>query len=98
MVASASRIVVQVNPETRKLMVDKARRLGISVPELMRRGALAYERETAEDELGALADRAKDAAERAGASIDEALAFIEASNRRIVAIEGLGTALGSRSR
>ena len=39
------------------------------------------------EELGALADAAKRAAERASASIDSALEFIAASNKRIAALE-----------
>jgi hypothetical protein len=62
--------------------------LGIS--ELMRRGAVAYQPEAADAELAALAKAAETAAERAGAAIDEALAFIEASNRRIAALEASG--------
>jgi hypothetical protein len=37
--------------------------------------------------LAALADAAKGAADRAGIAIDDALAFIDASNQRIAAIE-----------
>jgi hypothetical protein len=40
-----------------------------------------------ERELGALADAAAKPAARAGAAIDDALAFIEKSNRRIAALE-----------
>ncbi len=39
------------------------------------------------EKLGALADSAKAAAERAGAAIDDALDFIAASNLRIDAME-----------
>lgn len=38
-------------------------------------------------ELGALADAAKASADRACAAVDDALDFIEASNRRIRAME-----------
>jgi hypothetical protein len=53
----------------------------------MRRGAFAYETDEADAELGALADAAKAAAERAGAAIDDALGFIDASNKRIATME-----------
>lgn len=59
----------------------------LPISELMRRGATAYRSVEADEELGALADAAKAAAERAGRSIDDALAFIEASNKRIAALE-----------
>jgi hypothetical protein len=54
---------------------------------LVRRGAAAYESERADEELGAPADAARTAADRAGAAIDDSLAFIEASNARIPAME-----------
>jgi len=53
----------------------------------MRRAAFAYESDEAGSELAALADAAREASERAGAAIDDALAFIEASNQRIAAME-----------
>ena len=40
-----------------------------------------------DQELDALADAAKAAADRAGAAIDDALDFITASNKRIAAME-----------
>ena len=41
----------------------------------------------ADKELGTLADAAKAAAGRASALIDDALAFVDASNERIAAME-----------
>jgi hypothetical protein len=87
MAAAVERIVVQATAEEKKAIAAKAKRLGLPISELMRRGATAYESAQADEELGALADAARDAAERAGASIDSALEFIEASNARIAALE-----------
>lgn len=90
MAAAVERIVVQATAQEKQAIVGKARRLGLPVAELMRRGAAAYAAgglEQADAELGALADAARAAAERAAASIDDALDFIEASNRRIAALE-----------
>lgn len=61
----------------------KARTLGLSVSELMRRGATAYESPAAEEELATLADQTAEAALRASSYIDDALAFIDASNQRM---------------
>ena len=74
----------------------KAKRLGMPLSELMRRGASAYQTTQSDDELGALADAAKAAAERASASIDDTLAFIAASNKRIAALEAKARAKQSR--
>jgi hypothetical protein len=87
MATAVERIVVQATPREKKAIAAKAKRLGLPISELMRRGATAYQAAGADEELGALADAAKDAAERAGASIDRALEFIEASNKRIAALE-----------
>jgi hypothetical protein len=92
MAAAVDRIVVQATPQEKKAITAKARRLGLPISELMRRGAAAYQSPEADEELAALADAAKAAAERAGASIDDAMAFIEASNRRIEALEREGAA------
>jgi hypothetical protein len=87
MANAAERIVVQATLREKKAIVAKAKKLGLPISELMRRGAVAYESASADEELGLLADSAKAAADRATATIDDALAFIEASNRRIAAME-----------
>jgi hypothetical protein len=81
------RIVVQATPQEKKAIVAKAKRLGLPVSELMRRGAAAYDSTEARQQLGELADAAKAAADRAAASIDAALEFIAASDQRIAVLE-----------
>lgn len=98
METAAERIVVQATPQEKKAIVAKAKRLGLPISELMRRGAVAYESAAADEELGQLADSAKAAADRASESIDDALAFIEASNRRIAAMERKASAGASKLR
>jgi hypothetical protein len=87
MAGAVERIVVQATARDKKAIAAKARKLALPVSELMRRGAFAYELQRADEELVALADAARTAADRAGESIDDALDFIEASNRRIAAME-----------
>jgi hypothetical protein len=81
------RIVVQATPGDKKAIAAKARKLSLPISELMRRGAFAYNSAPADEALLALADAARTAADRAGASIDEALDFIAASDKRIAAME-----------
>jgi hypothetical protein len=81
------RIVVQATPQEKKAIMVKAKKLGLPVAELMRRGAEAYESAEADEELGVLADLARTASERASHAIDDVLAFVEASNKRIAAME-----------
>lgn len=87
MAAAVERIVVQATAQDKKAIAAKAKKLDLPVAELMRRGAFAYASEAMDQELDALADAAKAAAERAGAAIDDALDFIAASNKRIAAME-----------
>lgn len=87
MAAANLRIVVQATAQDKKSIVAKAKKLALPVSELMRRGAFAYESAEADSEMCALADAAKDAADRAGAAIEDALDFIDASNKRIAAME-----------
>ena len=87
MTAAVERIVVQATAQEKRAIVAKAKKLGLATSELMRRGATAYETADADEKLGTLADAAKAAADRACASIDDSLAFITASNRRIAAME-----------
>jgi hypothetical protein len=94
---AVERIVVQVTPQDKKAVAAKARRLDLPVSELMRRGAFAYQADQADAELAALADAAKAAADRAVGAIDDALRFIEASNRRIDALQPPAQGAASRS-
>ena len=87
MAAATERIVVQATAQDKKAIAAKARRLALPVSELMRRGAFAYQSSEADADLATLADAAKVAAERAAVSIDDAIDFIEASNRRIAAMD-----------
>jgi len=87
MATAIARIVVQATVQDKKAIAAKAKRLNMAISELMRRGAFAYEPSEADAELGALADSARAAADRAAGAIDEALAFIAASNERIAAME-----------
>ena len=87
MTAAVERIVVQTTAQEKKAIAAKAKKLGLPISELMRRGASAYTSSEADAELSVLADAAKSAADRAAQSIDDALAFIEASEKRIAVME-----------
>ena len=84
---ATARIVVQATEQDKRAIAAKAKKLDLPVSELMRRGAFAYESAENDAELGALAEAALGAAQRSAEFIDEALDFIEASNRRIAKME-----------
>jgi hypothetical protein len=87
MAGATQRIPVQTTVAEKRAFEAKAKRFGMSVSDLLRSGARAYQSGAAEEELAVLADAAKEAAERAGTAIDDALAFIEESNARIAKME-----------
>lgn len=84
---ASHRIVVQIAPEDKRKITEKARVLKIPLSELMRRGAFAYSTMADDVDLGALADAAKQAADNASLAIDDVVAFVKQSNLRIAAIE-----------
>ena len=90
------RVVVQATPEDKRAFVAKAKALEMPLSELMRRGAFAYRSDDADADMGALADAAKAAADKAGAAIDDALDFIAASNARIAMMEAKAMAQSAR--
>ena len=59
METAVERIVVQATPQEKKAIAAKAKRLGMPISELMRRGASAYQSAQADAELGSLADAAR---------------------------------------
>lgn len=85
--AGMQRIVVLVTPQEKKLFTAKAKKLRLPVGDLMLRGAFAYSAADAEEELGELVDLATDAASRACDSVDDVLAFVSASEKRIQEME-----------
>ena len=96
MSGAVERIVVQATPQDKRAIVAKAKKLGLPISELMRRGAFDYESDESDKQLEALAQAAQRAAERAGAAIDDALAFIQASNKRIAAMEAKASKAAQR--
>ncbi len=84
--AGIKSIVVHTTPQEKKAIIAKARCRGLSMSDLMRRGVVAYSSAEAEKELVILTDAVRVAADRASESIDDVLAFCEASNKRIVAM------------
>jgi arsenate reductase-like glutaredoxin family protein len=87
MANATARIVVQATPAEKKELSAKASQLGMPIAELMRRGARSYRTSVQDAELIALADAARNAAERAASAIDEAISFVRKSDKRIAAME-----------
>ena len=97
MAAAVQRIVVQATSQDKRAITAKAKKLDLPVSELMRRAAFAYQSSADDSELMALAVAAHSAADRASAAIDDALDFIEASNKRIATLEAKAARTMSRT-
>ncbi len=68
--AAIDRIVVTTTPQEKRALAAKARRLGLPVSELLKRGASAYGNPSFGDDIALLADAATAAADRAAAALD----------------------------
>lgn len=83
--AAVERIVVQATPQEKRAIFSKAKRLDMTVSELMRSAAAQYT--PADADLLALAEAAQASAQRSMALMDDTFARIAASNARIDAME-----------
>lgn len=84
---ATARIPVQVSPKEKQAFTRKAKSLGMTVSELARTAMTSYV-PTPDDEkdLERLIEQVKRSTEEAGRSMDDALAFVKASNRRLARI------------
>lgn len=87
MVAS-ERIVVMVTPHEKKEISRTAKRFGINVSELVRRSVRGFQPPQEEPELEALLLRVNASTKEANEALDDALRFVQESNRRIDAMPG----------
>ena len=83
--SAVERIVVQATPKEKQAIVAKARRLNMSISDLMRRGADEFTPASAD--LLALAEVVEASAQRSIAMIDETTRLVDESNARIAAME-----------
>jgi hypothetical protein len=93
--SAVERIVVQATPKEKQAIVAKARRLNMSISDLMRRGADEFTPASAD--LLALAEVAEASAQRSIAMIDETTRLVDESNARIAAMEAKARAARQQS-
>lgn len=86
MATATARIVVQVTTQEKKAIGSRARRLGMNVSELMREAAQRFTPPDEDSEVLALVERVNASTQEANAALDDALSFIEESNKRIAAM------------
>ena len=80
---ASERIVVMVTSTQKKAIGATAKRLGLNVSELIRRAAQGFQPKEDERELELFLDRVNASTEEANKALDDALAFVTESNRRI---------------
>ncbi|MGF1645152.1 MAG: hypothetical protein ACFCUJ_16060 [Thiotrichales bacterium] len=91
MATASERIPVLVTPQEKALIAQKAQEAHLSVGEFLRRAASSFRPEEDESVLEGMIDQMQKTMAQASAAIDDALAFVEASNQRIAAMEARKT-------
>lgn len=86
MIAS-KRIAVLVTAAEKRRIAKRSKAAGLSVGEFLRRAAASFRLAADDRALDGLIGRRVESTAQASAAIDQALAFSEASNGRIVKIE-----------
>ena len=87
MQTATQRIPVLVTMSEKGQIIKMAKDAGLSMGELLRRAVSAYRPSEDDRLLEALVDQMHKATTQAGAAIDQALALVDASNKRIAALE-----------
>lgn len=94
MATATERIPVLVSTREKKQIAKMAKDAGLSMGEYMRRAAAAFRVSEDEDVLEGMIDQMLKTTEQASRAIDQALEFVEASNRRIAHLEAKRKAEG----
>lgn len=87
MAAATKRIPILVTPAEKKEIARAAKAAGLSMGEFLRRAAAAFRPTDDEQTLDGMIRQMAKTTARASAAIDEALAFVAASNKRIRMLE-----------
>ncbi|MDR1936323.1 MAG: hypothetical protein LBS49_12220 [Candidatus Accumulibacter sp.] len=87
MTTATQRIPVLVTPAEKSQIAGMAKDAGVSMGEYFRRAAMAFRPSEDEKLLENMIEQMNKTTAQANAAIDEALAFVEASNQRIAAME-----------
>ena len=87
MAVATERVPVLMTPAEKKRVVSKANKAGLTTGEYMRRAAEGYRPADDDKALEAMINEMNKATESAEKAIDDALAYVEASNKRIAEME-----------
>lgn len=87
MSTATERIPVLVTTKEKRQIAKMAKDAGLSMGELLRRAVSSYRTSEQDKQLEGMIDQMNKTTAQANAAIDKALAFVDASNKRIVAME-----------
>lgn len=87
MAAATERIPVLVTAQEKARIAEMAQAAHLSMGEFLRRAAASFRPSEEDKILEGMIDQMARTTAQASAAIDDALAFVEASNRRIAALE-----------
>jgi hypothetical protein len=87
MATATERIPVLVTAVEKGQIADLAKAAGLSMGEYLRRAAAAFHPDEDDKILEGMIDQMNKTTAQASAAIDRALSFVEASNKRIAAME-----------
>jgi hypothetical protein len=87
MTTATQRIPVLVSAAEKSRIAEMAKAAGLSMGEFLRRAATAFRPDEDEEILKGMIAQMRKSTLEANAAIDAALAFVEASNKRIAALE-----------
>lgn len=87
MATATERIPVLVTATEKGQIAKMAKDAGLSMGEFLRRAAASYRPNEEDKLLEGMIDQMNKTTKQANAAIDEALEFVEASNKRIAAME-----------
>lgn len=85
--ASSERIPVLLTAAEKGRIVKMSKAAGLSMGEFLRRAAAAFQPSEDDEMLEGMINQMNKTSAQASAAIDEALAFVEASNKRIARME-----------
>jgi len=89
MATATQRIPVLVTAKEKASIARMARDAGLSMGEYLRRAAVSYHPSDDDKALEGMIEQVVKTTQQASRAIDEAVAFVEASNQRICACEAL---------
>jgi hypothetical protein len=91
MATITERIPVLVTAKEKARIAKMAKDAGLSMGEYLRRAAASFHPSDDDQALEGMIDQMLKTTEQANRAIDEALAFVESSNKRIAALEAQRT-------